>query len=159
MLLSLARAGDAPLLTRIIRAGKAHWGYAADWLKAVEDELTISPEQIAAWYVRTATVQGNVVGFFALACRDGEWWLEHLWLVVEHIGQGLGRELFQQAMAAAATLGATCVRIEADPNAEGFYLHMGARRHGERVSAATGRALPHLVYTLTPQDTSPHPAP
>jgi RimJ/RimL family protein N-acetyltransferase len=150
LLLSPATASDAPQLTGLIRAGKAHWGYPAAWLEAWKDELAISPEQVEAWYVRTASYQGELVGFFALAHRDGDWWLEHLWLVVGRIGKGFGGELFRQAMAAAAGLGAVRVRIEADPNAEAFYLHMGAQRDGERVSTATGtpRVIPRLVYTF-----------
>jgi hypothetical protein len=87
LVLSQAAADDAPILTRMIRDGKAHWGYPAEWMNA---------------------------------------WKE---------------------------LGATHVRIEADPNAEGFYLHMGARRDGERISAVTGtrRVIPRLVYTITQQ--------
>jgi GNAT superfamily N-acetyltransferase len=148
--LSPASPSDAPLLTRVIRAGKAHWGYPPGWLDVWKHELTISPEQITAWHVRIAALRGELVGFFALAHHDGDWWLEHLWLVVERIGQGLGGELFRHALAAAAALGAVCVRIEADPNAEAFYLHMGARRDGERVTTVTGttRVLPHLVYTF-----------
>jgi len=150
LVLSLVSTSDASLLTRMIRSGKAHWGYPPEWLNAWKDELTISPEQIEAWHVRTATFQGELVGFFAIAYHGGDWWLEHLWLVVDRIGHGFGRELFRQAMAAAAGLGAVRVRIEADPNAEGFYLHMGAKRDGERVRtwAGTTRVVPRLVCTL-----------
>jgi hypothetical protein len=155
LVLSAARVSDAPLLTGLIRAGKAHWGYPPEWLNAWNDELTITPEQIAAWHIRTASVEGEVVGFFALAHHDGDWWLEHLWLAVDRIGHGFGGELFRHAMAAAAGLGAARVRIEADPNAEGFYLHMGARRDGERIATATGttRVIPRLVLALAqPQE-------
>jgi RimJ/RimL family protein N-acetyltransferase len=150
LVLSEVTAADAPLLTRLIRAGKAHWGYPPEWLDAWSDELTITPEQIAAWHICTASCEGEVVGFFALAHHDGDWWLEHLWLVVDRIGHGFGGELFRLAMAAAAGLGAARVRIEADPNAEGFYLHVGARRDGERISTATGttRIIPRLVWSL-----------
>lgn len=150
LVLSEVTAGDAPLLTRIIRQGKAFWGYSEEWLDAWANDLAISPEQIAAWHVRTASVDGELIGFFALVPREGEWWLEHLWLVVEQIGRGHGGELFRQAMAAATGLGVERVRIEADPNAEGFYLHMGARRDGERVSMVTGtrRVIPRFVYDI-----------
>jgi GNAT superfamily N-acetyltransferase len=152
-MLTPAKPSDAPLLTQLIRAGKAHWGYPAEWLDAWKNELAISPEQIEAWQVRIATCQGELVGFFAIAHHDGDWWLEHLWLVVTRIGHGFGRELFQRALAAAAELGAIRVRIEADPNAEGFYLRMGALRDGERVWtwAGTDRVVPHLVYPLAAQ--------
>jgi RimJ/RimL family protein N-acetyltransferase len=150
LMLSQANAEDAPMLTQLIREGKAHWGYPVEWLNAWKDELTINREQIASWKVRKATFNGKLVGFFAIAPHEGDWWLQHLWLVVEQIGRGVGGELFRLAIAAARELGATRVRIEADPNAEGFYLHMGAKRDGERVSTVTGstRIIPFLVYDV-----------
>jgi len=42
-------------------------------------------------------------------------------------------------MREAARRGANTVAIEADPNAEGFYLRMGARRVGENVYEIVGR--------------------
>jgi hypothetical protein len=50
----------------------------------------------------------------------------------------------------AASRGAKHVEIEADPNAEGFYLRMGARRAGENVYEIEGqrRVLPRMVVEL-----------
>ncbi len=50
-------------------------------------------------------------------------------------------------MGEAASRGAESVEIEADPNAEGFYLRMGARRVGENVYEIEGhrRLLPLMV--------------
>ena len=47
---------------------------------------------------------------------------------------------------AAAAAGAGRMVIQSDPHAEGFYLHMGARRVGERASdSIPGRVLPLFV--------------
>jgi GNAT superfamily N-acetyltransferase len=156
LVLSPATSADAPLLTQIIRAGKAHWGFPAAWLNAWKDELAISAEQIAQWHFRKAAHDGKLVGFFALALHDDEWWLEHLWLVPERIGQGFGADLFRCAVAAASELGATRMRIEAEPNAEAFYLHMGALRDGERISTTTvtTRVLPRFVCTIPRPETT-----
>jgi len=42
------------------------------------------------------------------------------------------------------------MRIESDPNAEGFYLRMGARRIGIKAAEVDGvqRELPVLVYEV-----------
>ncbi len=72
-------------------------------------------------------------GFYALVERGSKVELEHLWVLPEHIGTGIGRALFDHAVRKAAALGATILSIEADPNAEGFYRRMGARRVGENV--------------------------
>ena len=52
---------------------------------------------------------------------------------------GVGRALFDHALDRAAALGAETLGIEADPNAEGFYLRMGATRVGEIAYELDGR--------------------
>ena len=58
------------------------------------------------------------------------------------------RELFEHARAVAAEAGASALEIDADPNAEAFYLKMGAVRVGEVRSEIDGqprvRPLLHL---------------
>jgi hypothetical protein len=54
LVLSQVSLADAPLLTRIIRDGKAHWGCPAGWLSVWKDELRITPELVATWHLRTA---------------------------------------------------------------------------------------------------------
>ena len=89
-------------------------------------------------------------GFYALVGRDREVELEHLWVSPEHIGTGIGRALFDHAVSKAASLNAEAVRIEADPNAEGFYRRMGARRVGENVYEIEGhkRELPLMIVYI-----------
>jgi hypothetical protein len=49
-------------------------------------------------------------------------------------------------------MGAAQVDVQAEPHAEGFYLHMGARRVGEFAYVLDGqpRVLPKLVFDLPP---------
>jgi GNAT superfamily N-acetyltransferase len=146
-----AAPSDAEVLTALALAGKRHWGYAEAWLEAWRELLTITPDYLAAHVVSCAEdATGQVVGFYALERDVGRCRLEHLWLAPSLIGGGLGRQLFEHAVQAARALGAAEVLIEADPNAEGFYLHMGAQRIGETVSRLTGekRVLPQLRYAL-----------
>jgi predicted N-acetyltransferase YhbS len=42
------------------------------------------------------------------------------------MGQGIGRNLLQEAIATAASAGQRRIHIDADPNALGFYLAFGA---------------------------------
>ncbi len=146
-----ADPAEAGALTALALAGKRHWGYPETWLQAWRAALTITPDYIAAQHVACADDEaGRLVGFYAVE-RDGDTFrLEHLWLDPAHIGHGLGRRLFAHAVEAAAALGATELHIEADPNAEGFYLHLGARRVGEVVSRLTGtrRVVPLLRYAF-----------
>ena len=97
-----------------------------------------------------AVAGGEPIGFYALSGTGHEVELEHLWVSTAWIGSGVGRLLFEHAMDSATSRGARHVEIEADPNAEGFYLRMGARRVGENVYEIEGqrRALPRMVVEL-----------
>jgi GNAT superfamily N-acetyltransferase len=127
----------APTLTRIALAAKRHWQYPERWIEIWTPILTLTPEYVAANPTYVAVEDGSPVGFYALVLspEPSRAQLDHLWLSPERIGRGLGRALFEHATATATALGATAVDIEAEPNAEPFYSHMGARRTGER----TGR--------------------
>ena len=68
----------------------------------------------------------------------------------EHIGTGVGGELFLHACEIAETVGADELNIIADPNVEEFYLHMGAEKVGEKTQKNGGvdRKLPILLIRL-----------
>ena len=145
-----ATPGDADDLTRIAFAAKGHWGYPERWISRWSETLTITPEFISRNEVYAAHYEGRPVAFYALVGRGREVELEHLWVSPERIGTGLGRALFDHAVHKAASLGAGVLSIEADPNAEGFYRRMGARRVGENVYGIEGqkRVLPLLVVEV-----------
>jgi GNAT superfamily N-acetyltransferase len=148
-----AQPGDADALTRIAFAAKAHWGYPERWMERWRDTLTITPEFIRQNEIHVATVEGEQAGFYALVGEGRRIVLEHLWVLPERMGAGVGRALFEHAVRTAASLGAGVVGIEADPNAEGFYRRMGARRVGEIVYEIDGqeRVLPLLaMYVQAP---------
>jgi GNAT superfamily N-acetyltransferase len=148
-----ADPSEALVLTALAQAGKRHWGYPEGWLEVWRDQLTITPGYVAENVVRCGSDDcGRVVGVYALERDAGAFRLAHLWLAPSLIGRGVGRQLFEHAARTAEALGAGELLIEADPNAEGFYRHMGAERVGESVSRLTGteRDLPQLHYRLPP---------
>ena len=137
-------------LTDIAHAAKRHWNYPERWIALWHDTLTITPDYIADNEVALVRVDDQIVGFYALTGSGARLTLDHLWLRPSCIGGGVGGKLFDHAMQAARRLGATEVEIEADPNAVGFYEHMGATRAGENVYELEGqpRLLPLLIYKL-----------
>ena len=66
------------------------------------------------------------------------------------MGRGIGRALFEHAIAQARISDADLIQIEADPNAAGFYERMGAVRIGASTSVIEDqpRELPLLEYRL-----------
>jgi GNAT superfamily N-acetyltransferase len=71
-----------------------------------------------------------------------------MWVDPAHLGAGLGAHLLRHATDVVRSLGGTSLAIASDPNAEGFYRRMGARRVGSVPSTPTGRELPLLVIEI-----------
>lgn len=145
-----AEPQDAEALTEIAYAAKRHWGYPERWIESWRDTLTIRAEFIAANVAWCATEDARAVGFYLLTNESDGLHLDHLWIVPSAMGRGIGRALFDHAVEKARTLGHRILKIEADPNAEGFYTRIGARRVGETVTEIEGqrRELPLLLYDL-----------
>jgi GNAT superfamily N-acetyltransferase len=141
---------DADTLTEIAHAAKRHWGYPERWIQNWRDILTIRPEIITASVAYCAMDDARVRGFYLLSNEGDGLHLDHLWIVPDAMGRGIGRSLFEHAVDQARRLSHRTFKIEADPNAESFYTRMGARRIGETVSIIEEqrRELPLLQYDL-----------
>lgn len=153
----------APMLTELCRRSKAHWGYEPELLERWASDLAITAHDIDRDAVLVAEL-GDADGApprrvagFARISRGTAPHLDHpapaklndLWVEPGDIGSGVGRALFDAACEVARTLPADQLLIVADPNAEGFYLRMGARRIGEEASELVdGRRLPILLFDL-----------
>ena len=76
--------------------------------------------------------------------------MEHLWVRSMEQGRGVGRMLFRHGEMIAKRDGAAILRIESDPNAEGFYLAMGATAVGRTPAPVEGveRYLPLMEKSL-----------
>ena len=145
-----ARTRDARELSYIAHAAKAYWGYPEVWLRLWHHDLTLTPRFIAEHEVFCVLRDGWIVGFYGLS-RDGPAFeLEHLWVDPDDIGSGFGARLFRDAVERIRAAGGTVLRIVSDPNAEGFYRRMGARRVGEAAATPAGRMLPVLVLDVPP---------
>jgi GNAT superfamily N-acetyltransferase len=133
-----AEPADCDTLSALAFRSKASWGYDNAFMEACRAELTILPENLRNARIRVA-YNTDVEGFHGI---DGD---ELMWLFVnpDSQQQGVGRALFTDACAIACELGLRELMIESDPNARGFYAHLGARLVGERPSGSIpGRVLP-----------------
>jgi len=144
-----ARPDEAPLISDLAVRSKAHWGYGDDFMDAIRDELTYSPQVCASGTMVVAERSGRLLGFYRLIEGVPESRLESLFVDPPAIGTGVGQALLERALLAAQALGARTVALEADPNAESFYAKFGAVRIGEIPSASIpGRVLPHMRFDL-----------
>ena len=141
---------EAEALTQIAIAAKSHWGYPERWMQIWTPELAFDSEYFARNESWTASVENQLVGFYTLLEKDGNAWLENLWVIPAQIGHGVGSALFKHALHLSKQRGYQILRLESDPNAIGFYLKMGAHQIGERHSEVEGqpRILPIMELKL-----------
>lgn len=148
--LAIRRAlpSEAGSLTQVALRSKAHWGYDDGFMARVAHMLTISEGYVAQWPMFVAQLDDEVVGFYGLRDTEGTLYLTDLWVLPQHIGFGLGRQLWNHAVDQVRRLKREAFLIAADPNAEPFYLRMGARRVGETDGGA-GRMIPLMRFDLS----------
>ena len=138
-----ARPEEAERLSEIACLAKAHWGYSAeqinDWREAF---LTVTADYIAAHSVWVAAdASDRAVAFAALERAAAGDALEHLWVLPAYMNLGIGRRLFQQVASESPAFAFT-----SDPQADGFYHRMGARKIGHAQSEHQGIALTKFRY-------------
>ena len=150
MFIRRAKVEEAATLTEIALAAKRHWNYPEHWIELWRQELTVTSEFIKRHEVFIAIEHDQPVGFYALVTSDGITELDHLWVLPEWMGKGIGRQLMNHALDRAAAIGAERIEIVSDPNAEGFYRKAGAIPIGEVLSSIEGQQLrlPRLAIEI-----------
>jgi GNAT superfamily N-acetyltransferase len=128
---------DSERATELARSAKAHWGYPAEWLAIWRDDLVLTAEAIERHATFVASLEGEIVGVCQLQQSDDHTMLEHVWVDPRRHGLGVGRALVEHARQNARGV----IAIVADPNAEAFYVKLGARRVGEVPAPMPGAPL------------------
>ncbi len=150
--LSLRRAtvGDVSALTELSLRSKAHWGYDAAFMEMIRPSFIISAHYIQNWPVYLIEKGSKPIAFYGFRRIDDEMFLADMFVDPVHIERGIGKRLWDHALQTARAEGYSTFLIESDPNAEGFYTHMGATRIGDTRSPASGRVLPLMKVTIEP---------
>ncbi len=145
----IAQAYEAELLSDLAFASKAYWGYSDEFMANCRDDLQVPTESCDAGLVSVAVDAGRLVGYYRLSGQSPDGKLDDLFVDPTYIGKGVGRELIEAASVQSRKLGFTALEIHSDPNAENFYLHIGAKKIGETPSGSIpSRMLPLLTLNL-----------
>ncbi|MDH3593306.1 MAG: GNAT family N-acetyltransferase [Rhodospirillales bacterium] len=143
------RPEDAGALTALAIRSKRSNGYDDAFMAACRAELTFVPNAPGqhAWLVEDG--RGRILGLFDLRLEDGITEVYAMFVAPDARRSGIGRLLWTKLEQVAAGLGATAIGVDSDPEAEPFYLAMGAAIVGEAPSGSIpGRLLPRLVKRL-----------
>ncbi len=154
-LLRPARPEECGTLSALALRSKAYWGYDPRFIQACRDELAVSPANIAAGRVVVLVEEDTPLGFYALDSgeRHDEAEVSLLFVEPAAIGRGLGRALWDHAVATARARGLKRLKVLSDPFALGFYRAVGATLSGKmrspvRAPDGSERCLPVLHYEL-----------
>jgi GNAT superfamily N-acetyltransferase len=156
-MISRAAPETHEVLTAISFRAKAHWRYPAAYFRLWKNELTITPEYIERHRVYVYREAKGISGYYSLVHLSSDlqtagitlaagWWLDHMFVLPERMGQGIGRKLFDHCLDLLMAAGGCCLHILADPHALDFYLKMGCRLIGHQSSTIPGRTTPYLFY-------------
>jgi GNAT superfamily N-acetyltransferase len=144
-----ARAAEAELLTDLSLRSKAYWGYDASFLARCRSVMRVKTASIETQPHYVAEFDGRIAGFYGFEPEAEGVGLDYLFVENALVGRGIGRALWDHAVATARRMGYPALIVVSDPNAEGFYLRMGARRTGTRASELEPeRRLPVLRFDL-----------
>ncbi len=140
---------DAEILTKIAFESKQNWSYPEYWMEAMKKDLTIDKNFINENDVFLAESSNNAIGFYGITLSKNQCELEHLWVHPDFIKKKIGTILFKHAVDRIRNMGYESFEIISDPNAEEFYLKMGAKRNGEHryTLLKNVRILPKLEYS------------
>jgi RimJ/RimL family protein N-acetyltransferase len=147
-----ALPADSDTLKQIAIASKGYWNYSEELMTQWANSPIITPASITAAAVYKALVDTSTVGWYRLWTGDKTDILDDLWVIPAFIGKGIGRSLFQHAVAQARADGALYIELDSDPNSQPFYEHMGCINIGESLTP-WDRYIPRMRYDLTRPDT------
>ncbi len=141
---------ELPEASRLCIRSKAYWGYDKAFMQAVENELTVTENDLVNDEVAIAVTDGDMLGLVQVSASDGACYLEKLFVDPDHLGCGVGKAMFKWSVVVAHHTGCNEMIVEADPQAVQFYIKVGCIPAGNAPSASiSGRTLPRLIFPLT----------
>jgi N-acetylglutamate synthase-like GNAT family acetyltransferase len=143
-------------LTRLVVSATMHAGHDEAFIDRAISGLAITLPMINGKSVQVAQDDsGKVIGVVAVtrSTLQGVALLNHLFVDPLHWRRGVGRILFETAIARAKELKTGAIFIYAEPSAEGFYEQMGTTRIGEAPFVLSPEVVfPHLLYVIPRED-------
>lgn len=92
--------------------------------------------------------QGNTAGFYSVVNSQGDVYLDHMFLRPSFMRKGVGTALIIDMISNMRENGIKVVKVYVDPNAEGFYIKMGAKLEKWVESSIKGRQLPIYRFDI-----------
>jgi GNAT superfamily N-acetyltransferase len=123
----IVRASDESIsfINGLIERSKSYWNYPKDYLRAALPLLFVDSTYLSNSFSFEIRNKGVIVGFFAISDKNGEKYLDHLWIEPSLIRKGLGRKAVNFIdILAKERLWKSMITLP-DPGASEFYRKLG----------------------------------
>lgn len=143
-----AHPGEAEILSNLAVRSEATWGYDAHFMARFREMYRVDKAFIALNPTFVLEDKKQIVGFYSILKDSRHASLEYFYIDPPCFGKGFGRILWQHLIKGCRESGIDEIELVTSPQAEAFYLRMGALRIGDAESLINGRKIPVLRYSV-----------
>lgn len=145
----IAKMNESETLSNIAARSEAYWGYDSDYMEKFRTIYKVTEEFINKSTTFIVEEGNDIIGFYGVLTENDMNSLEYFFIEPQYIGQGYGKLLWNHLVEYCKTVGIKEFSIVTSPQAQEFYVKMGAIICGEVESLLKkGRIIPQLIYTL-----------
>lgn len=118
---------DAEDLSGVAIRSKRHWGYSKEAMELWNQSLTITEDFLKSHTVIKATLEEEIVGFFALEEIKPVTRIAQYWIDTPYMKKGYGSAMFKYAQQFLRENEVEKVTLLLDPHGLGFFERRGAK--------------------------------
>lgn len=144
-----AEMNEAETLANIAARSESYWGYDSAYMEKFRTIYNVTEEFIDKSASFVIEEENFIIGFYGILIENDMTSLEYFFIEPEYIGQGYGKLLWNHLVNYCKTIGIKEFSIITSPQAQEFYVKMGAIICGEIESLLKkGRIIPQLIYRV-----------
>ena len=144
-----AKKEEANCLSEIAFKSEAYWGYDENYMKSFRSNYRVTEEFISnnpAYIIEDNEI---ILGFYSFMINGRTASLDYFYIEPNSIGHGYGKLLWNHMINMCKKKGIEKVELVTSPQAEEFYIKMGARTVGQVESIVMkGRKIPKLIFDI-----------
>lgn len=126
MIFETATPEDAEELSAVAIRSKRHWGYSKEAMELWNQNLTITEDFLKEHTVIKATLEDEIVGFFALEEIQPTTRIAQYWVDTPYMRKGYGSVMYDYLQGYLKSRNVEKVTLVLDPNGIAFFEKKGA---------------------------------
>ena len=142
---------DAKELTELTILSKSYWHYSEQQIEDWKNDLTITEGYILEKEIYKLINENKIIGYYSFfKSNNSDLKLDNLFVAPISIGKGIGKKLMIDFFKRILMIEFDRVILDADLNAEKFYLHLGFKVIGKLETSIENRYLPIMEMDILP---------